>query len=322
MTHYDVFNGDADGLCSLQQMRLHSPIDDAVLITGVKRDIALLSRVQANAGDNITVFDISLDKNCDDLLRLLDAGCEIDYYDHHFAGDIPQHPKLTTTIDTSPETCTSLIVNEAIGGAYSSWAVAGAFGDNFHDAARRVAGALGLDADQLTLLNELGTCINYNGYGNDIDDLLFHPEALARAMRPYDDPFDFIHNEKVYQTLHAGYHDDMGRAEALKPEENDGHTALFIMPDEAWARRVSGVYSNLLARVYPERAHAILTHMSNGNFRVSVRAPLSTKTGADVLCREFPNGGGRQAAAGINELAKEDYDHFLQRFRASFTTAG
>lgn len=321
MSHYDVFNGDADGLCSLQQMRLHTPVDDAVLVTGVKRDISLLNRVDAAAGDSITVLDVSLDKNRDALLQLLNAGCSIEYFDHHFAGDIPSHPQLTTTIDTSPETCTSLLVNDAVDGAFRGWAVAGAFGDNFHDAARRCAEPLGIDGDKLILLNELGTCLNYNGYGIDIDDLHYHPEALAKAMRPYHDPFDFIASEVVYQTLHAGYHDDMGRAEALAPEESSSNTALIIMPDEPWARRVSGVYGNLLARVYPERAHAILTRMDNGSFRVSVRAPLSTRQGADVLCREFPNGGGRQAAAGINELPQENYDHFVARFRAIFDQA-
>ena len=319
MTHYDVFNGDADGLCALQQLRLHNPIDGAVLVTGVKRDISLLKKVEGIAGDTITVLDISLDKNREDLQRLLAAGCTAEYFDHHFAGEIPSHPQLATTIDTSPETCTSLLVNGAINGAQLGWAVAGAFGDNFHDAARQAAEPMGLEAEQLDALCELGTCLNYNGYGTDINDLFFHPEALARAMRPYSDPFDFIANEEAYQTLRTGYHDDMGRAEALSPEASDAMTALIIMPDEPWARRVSGVYGNLLARNFPERAHAILTRMDNGSFRVSVRAPLSTRQGADVLCLEFPNGGGRQAAAGINELPAENYDHFVARFKAIFS---
>ncbi len=319
MKHYDVFNGDADGLCSLQQMRLHTPIDDALLVTGVKRDISLLQRVEAVAGDTITVLDVSLDKNRDALLKLLDAGCHIEYFDHHFAGEIPHHPQLATTIDTSPETCTSLLVNGAIDGAHRGWAVAGAFGDNFHAAARQTAEPMGLKGEQLEALCELGTCLNYNGYGTEIDDLFFHPKALAKAMRPYSDPFDFIANEPAYQTLREGYHDDMGRAEALSPVESDAKTAVFIMPDEPWARRVSGVYGNLLARVFPERAHAILTLMDNGSYRVSVRAPLSTRQGADVLCREFPNGGGRQAAAGINELPEENYAHFVARFKAIFS---
>jgi hypothetical protein len=44
MTHYDVFNGDADGICALQQLRLAEP-GTSVLVTGVKRDIGLLARV-------------------------------------------------------------------------------------------------------------------------------------------------------------------------------------------------------------------------------------------------------------------------------------
>ena len=73
MTIFYAFNGDADGLCALQQLRLVDP-RDAKLVTGVKRDIKLLRRVHAAAGDQVTVLDISLDQNRDDLLRLLDAG--------------------------------------------------------------------------------------------------------------------------------------------------------------------------------------------------------------------------------------------------------
>jgi hypothetical protein len=58
MTHFDVFNGDADGICSLLQLRLATPID-SLLITGAKRDIALLQRVDAQPGDGVTALDIS-----------------------------------------------------------------------------------------------------------------------------------------------------------------------------------------------------------------------------------------------------------------------
>ena len=50
----DVFNGDADGLCALHQLRLAEPADSE-LVTGPKRDISLLKRVKAGAGDRITV---------------------------------------------------------------------------------------------------------------------------------------------------------------------------------------------------------------------------------------------------------------------------
>ncbi len=38
---YDIFNGDADGICALLQLRKAEP-RDAQLVTGVKRDINLL----------------------------------------------------------------------------------------------------------------------------------------------------------------------------------------------------------------------------------------------------------------------------------------
>jgi len=318
MSHYDVFNGDADGLCALQQLRLQHPLEEAQFVTGVKRDINLLERVDATAGDSVTVLDISLDKNREPLQRLLERGVTIEYFDHHFAGEIPEHPLLTTHIDTSPETCTSLLVDTHLQGAQRAWAVAGAFGDNFHDAARRAAGPLNLDKAELDALCWLGTYLNYNGYGTDIADLFFPPQELAVRMRPYANPFDFIANEPAYQTLSEGYDNDMARAEALEAEFAHEKQALYIMPDAPWSRRVSGVYGNLLARNHPARAHAILTRLTDGAFRVSIRAPLTSKTGADELCRQFPSGGGRAAAAGINRLEAADFEQFVERFLHQF----
>ena len=64
MRRIDVFNGDADGLCALRQLRLAEPAASE-LVTGVKRDIALLAR-----------------------------GVRVRYFDHHHAGEIPSHPGL------------------------------------------------------------------------------------------------------------------------------------------------------------------------------------------------------------------------------------
>ena len=70
MKYIDVFNGDADGICALHQLRLANPVE-STLVTGVKRDISLLKQVKAEEGDRVTVLDISLDKNRDDLVRVL-----------------------------------------------------------------------------------------------------------------------------------------------------------------------------------------------------------------------------------------------------------
>ena len=83
MNFIDVFNGDADGLCALQQLRLAQPVN-STLITGVKRDIELLKQVQATPDDVVTVLDISLGKNREPLLTLLEQGIQVNYFDHHY----------------------------------------------------------------------------------------------------------------------------------------------------------------------------------------------------------------------------------------------
>jgi single-stranded DNA-specific DHH superfamily exonuclease len=90
--------------------------------------------------------------------------------------------------------------------------------------------------------------------------------------------------------------------------------AVFVLPDAAWARRVSGVYANDLASAHPQRAHALLTRAPGGHYVVSVRAPLSNKSGADELCKRFETGGGRKAAAGINVLPEDRIPDFVAAF--------
>ena len=317
MNYIDVFNGDADGICALHQLRLANPVDSR-LVTGVKRDISLLKQVEASDGDYITVLDISLDKNRDDLVRVIDAGARAIYFDHHFAGDIPQYDNLEVHINTDANVCTSLLVNEYLQGKFLPWAVTAAYGDNLFASAEQAAAPLGLSDDELEQLKMLGTCINYNGYGSSLDDLIYHPDALYRLISAYENPFDFINNEAGYKKLVNGYLADLDNAKKLQAAYADESHAMLVLPDEKWARRVSGVYANELAQDFPDRAHALLTLKSEGGYLVSVRAPMNNKTGADELCRQFETGGGRKAAAGINHLPEDAYDTFLDAFRQAF----
>lgn len=318
MKYIDVFNGDADGICALHQLRHAKPVD-SILVTGVKRDISLLKQVHADKGDQITVLDISLDKNRDELQRLLNVGARIDYFDHHFSGDIPRHPYLLTNINTSNRTCTSILVNAYLKGKYPLWAAIGAYGDNLHDSARDAVQSQHLTDEQLKALCELGMLLNYNGYGAEISELIFPPDELYSKIRLYENPFEFIETEPAFQQLQDGYHQDSSMASALKPEFEEEQVALYMLPDATWARRVSGVFGNQLARNTPARAHALLTKQESGSYLVSVRASLNNKEGADTLCRSFPTGGGRKAAAGINQLPEESLDQFIEKFRATFT---
>lgn len=318
MTNYDIFNGDADGICALLQLRLAEP-REAQLVTGVKRDINLLKRVEAESGDRLTVLDISMDKNRDDLHRVLNAGAEVFYVDHHFAGEVPVSASLKSMINEAPDVCTSLLINHYLRGAYLAWGLVGTFGDNLNKTAQGMAKNLDLSAEQLLQLENLGIYINYNGYGSDIADLHFAPADLYRLAAEYANPLDFIEDGSEYfQRLETGYHQDLSSARAVQALAADSAIAVYELPDAPWARRVSGVYSNDLTNQNPDRAHAVLTAKSNGNYLVSVRAPLNNKQGASALCRQFPTGGGREAAAGINDLPADMLESFINALRQAY----
>lgn len=317
--HFDAFNGDADGICALIQLRRAEP-KESVLVTGVKRDINLLKRVDAQAGETVTALDIALENNSGDVQRILDAGASIYYVDHHNSGEIPSHPELETHINTAPDTCTSLIVDRLLGGKYRAWVITAAFGDNLTDVAQKLAEQSGFSKAQIDVLNKLGVCINYNGYGASLDDLFYHPAELYQLMDAFDTPFEFIDAlPEVFETLSRGYESDMTRAKALVPISDAEAAATFMLPNEQWARRVSGVYGNDLANQSPSRAHAVITERADGSYQVSVRAPLMNKTGADELVKQFPTGGGRKGAAGINALPKEQLDAFIRAFEAQYS---
>jgi hypothetical protein len=315
--NYDLFNGDADGICALLQLRKAEP-REAVLITGVKREINMLARVDAVAGDQVTVLDVSMDTNRAALDTVLANGATVFYVDHHFAGEIPQHAKLTAIINEAPDVCTAVLVNGHLKGRHLDWAVTGAFGDNLKNTAQTLAQGLNISPTDLASLEALGTYINYNGYGPALADLHFDPKELYLRLYAAADPLDFVHNSPDFKKLSIGYKDDMALAEGLQPLHSKPGSAVFLLPDQAWARRVSGVYSNDLATNNPGRAHAVLTEKANGNYLISVRAPMTNKRGAAELCMQFPTGGGRAGAAGINDLPVDQLPAFVAAFEQAY----
>lgn len=312
--HYDVFNGDADGICSLHQLRLLEPIAQRQCISAVKRDIGLLAQVADVHDSTFTVLDISLDRNRSALQQLLTQQNRILYIDHHFSGEIPHSPLLSTHIDLRPETCTSLLVNSLIGGRFSKWAICGAFGDSLHEQAQRLAAALSIPEEQLLQLQEIGKLVNYNSYGETIDDLHFSPQAIYAALEHFSDPLDFFAVSDILPILRQGFQEDMELAQGQKEHGPISKNRVYFLPDAAWARRISGVLANLKAREKVEAAHALITENSDGSLRISVRAPLADSRNADILCRQFSTGGGRAGAAGINALPAEMIDSFLSAF--------
>ena len=240
----DCFNGDADVICALTQIRLADP-QHSTLVTGVKRDINLLDRVEAGAGDRVNVLDVSLDKNRRGLNELLASGAEVFYCDHHFAGDIPEHPNFESLINTSADVCTSLLINQRLNSQFLEWAIVGTFGDNLKRSAQGLAKPLALSVEQLSRFENLGIYLNYNGYGASLEDLYFDPADLFKHTSQHASPFGFMQDDiDTFQTLESGYHQDMSNAASMKPIFELEHAAVFEFPNLAWARRVSGVFGN------------------------------------------------------------------------------
>lgn len=316
---YDVFNGDADGICALHQLRLQDPVPEAELVTGVKRDITLLSHIEHLKNSNIAVFDISMHSNISSLNQLLSAGNDILYFDHHFPGDIPVSANLRHHINADPDVCTALIVDSLLNGEYRPWALCGAFGDNLDKYARKLSAESGISDTDIACLREIGELINYNSYGTQIHDLYFPPDELFRAVREYRTPFEFYEKSKTLKTLKVGFDSDMEMALSQPLYRQCGRNRIYRFPDNPWARRVSGVFANLKARENPAGAHALITENRDDTLRISVRAPLENKQGADTLCRSFPSGGGRAGAAGINALPADLLKDFFTKFEEAYS---
>lgn len=315
--YIDIFNGDADGICALIQLRLTNPVKSQ-LITGVKRDIALLQKVEANAGDQITVLDISLDRNRSDLDRLIALDTHITYFDHHYAGQIPQNNHLNAVIDESPDTCTSLLVDRYLNGQHSLWATAAAFGDNLIHIAEQRCITARLNSIDTQKLRQLGELINYNGYGTQIDDLHFHPAELYQALKQFQDPREAYDHAPEIATLATGYTEDMKHTKMMIAEVATSTTAVYRLPDTAWARRAVGVWANDLSQDFPARAHLIICPEGKNSYTISVRAAKNHPYGASAFCRRYPGGGGREAAAGINKLPESNLTELIQAFELAF----
>ncbi|MFH0780708.1 MAG: acetyltransferase [Pseudomonadota bacterium] len=317
--HYDIFNGDADGIFSLHQYRLYKPSLESHLLTGVKRDICLLSHLENLRNCSLTVFDISFDSNRGSLLRLLQQDNKVTYFDHHFSGNLINSKALQVHIDTNPAICTSLIVNNFLDNRYGLWAICGAFGDNLHEPAMLLAKAFHLSEHQISQLCQLGELYNYNSYGSTIEDLLYHPRELYEAILPYADPLEYLENSQHIDKMQAAYQSDITLAMQEKELETAGINRVYLLPNAPWARRIVGVFSNIRARERTAAAHAIITENQDGSLRISVRAPLEDRRNADALCKLFPTGGGRTAAAGINSLPQGLLNQFLKSFQSFYS---
>ena len=318
MANYDVFNGDTDGIFAWHQLRLVHP-RDATIVTGVKRDVGLGSRVNAGKGDMVTVMDVSHAKNRKDVQRLLDSGAIIEYFDHHDPSELIAHPNITYHINTEPNISTGLIVNSYVKGKNCLWSIATAFGDNHIELAINKAKSEGLDDEQINLLKQIGLVVNYNSYGQTADDLFYSPEEIAEAVKACgSDVFRFTEQSDIFSTLLENFSNDMASAGCQEPYSISENGVIYTLPNEVWTHRIMGSFSNHLVSTNKDLACAISVLNSDGTYRISVRSSINNPHGAGDLCKKF-GGGGREKAAGINNLPESELEEFKEEFEGTFS---
>jgi hypothetical protein len=353
-----VFNGDADGIIATHQLRLmhganRVPADAHAgdkLLTGVKRDISLLARLQSDyaATDwrnaEIFVCDISLDSNATPLYALLDQGATVHYFDHHRATLYQPHPRLHAHLDMAATTCTSLIVDAYLQHRFHAWAIAAAYGDGLQPAP-----AAAFTQTELTDLARLGRAINYNAYGDTIADLHYPPQTILDAIADFADPLAYSASSDMIARLESGANADLALLSQLVPEDISAHCQLWMLPDAPASRRANGTFANQVSAAAPHKVHAILTPAlvsigakNEPQFSVSIRVPQNVQAegesggdaesegagltnptrenwcGADAVASQFATGGGRRAAAGINKLPASQISALHKALRAAY----
>jgi len=272
-----AYNGDADGICSMVQWGLVHGVEGK-RITGVKRDIELLDRIHPKDGDDVIVMDISLARNHTMAQKLTQDGIDLTWFDHHLAGD--NIDSIIAYIDTSDNVCTARIVEQYLG-VESSWAQVALHGDGLSKHSSNPE------------YKELGELLNYNGYGADLTDLHFHPDELMMLCLESKTPEQFMQSP-AFTKLKQGFDSDISNADSII--EQDG---FFLLPNEAWARRVVGVMAHRINEK-GEGPHVIAIDKGS-TLQISIRG----QSGIGELCAMF-GGGGRATAGGIDNLPKAE----------------
>ena len=129
----------------------------------------------------------------------------------------------------------------------------------------------------------------------------------------YDSPFDVVVDVgSPYARLQAGYEEDLGNARAVAMHSNTDKVCVVNLPDRPWAKRISGTFGNLLAAENKAKAIVVASSNSDGSLTISLRAPKNNPYGAADVCNQFPTGGGREGAAGVNALHATALSQFVE----------
>ena len=282
----------------------------------MKRDIALLKKIDSIVNAEVFVFDVAVEKNLNELDTLLASGCLIKWFDHHVSDTVPKHENFCSWINTNPAVNTSYLVGQFLEKT-SPWAIVGLCGDNVFETAESLANEFNLNAEQFALLKEMGELFNYNGYGETTEDLHIDPAEILDSMKSYENPLSYLKQTSIVEQLRNGLEEDLIKADNAHKVSNN----VYIFQDEKWARRVVGVFANRKIKDNPDIPCSVLVEKDGGkSYVVSVRSPLNSDKSAAELCKKFTTGGGRVKAAGINDLPREELTAYIDQFQSFYST--
>ena len=108
----------------------------------------------------------------------------------------------------------------------------------------------------------------------------------------------------TFMKLQRGFAEDMSNAESI--ENVDG---IYLLPNEAWARRVVGVMAHRI-NAQGHGPHVIAIDKGD-TLQVSMRG----ESGIGELCATF-GGGGRATAGGIDALPKGEIPALMNEVNA------
>ncbi len=327
--NYGFFNGDADGIISMYLFNWYSGREMNEYYTGIKRDVELLRHAKDIESSNLFVFDVSMLSNEKYLKPLIDQDNTIRWYDHH---KLPDDENIRNSIlykvSTDPKHCTAMMVEEYFSSStmiagLRSWVICAAYGDNLHTTVQELNEDMHPSFTQPTLdiYKEVGETLNYNGYGNQESDLTVHPKEVFLDMCKYDNPKTYHAESEIFKKINTQMKQDASLLESSSETVHESEIgSIIILPEGSASIRYSGIYSNLLSMNNKSKAFAIMTVYDENNYKISIRAPQDNPVGACDLALKFPTGGGREKAAGVNQLPCDQVDAFVEEFVKNFTS--
>jgi hypothetical protein len=271
----DVCTGDADGLCSILQWRLHEPKLTS-MVSGPLCVTDAIRNFQVFPGDEVLVCNLPLKFDPSTQSHASGRRATVQYLDCRAHDASACRLRKSAVSAASPTACTSQVVDHLLQGAFRGWAMVGAYGSHRQHWADAQATASGLGVGARNQLQCLGEVISYNAEVTHARHLYLEPAHLYAQLAHYQDPLEFMQAESLADELDALRQADLRKAFALLPYWSDARASVYVLPDEDWASRVARQFQARLNGMNPERTFAVLSPSGAGTVRVAVQTGMKT----------------------------------------------